>query len=101
MASASLATARMSSASALFDMRKVGLRLASAAFARSSEGNTLSVTAITGPLMYCSKVGKFVAHVTPEQRLASTLPAYSNPDVSSGNVRSFAGPGRGTPYGLA
>src|SRR6185312_7249723 len=101
MASASLATARMSSAPLLFDIRKVGLRRASAAFAGSRVGNTLSVTAMTGPLMYCAKVGKFVAHVTPEQRLASTLPAYSNPDVSSGNVRSFSGPGRGMPYGLA
>src|SRR5665647_832900 len=49
MASASLATARISSALALFDMRKVGLSRASAAFAGSRVGNTLSVTAITGP----------------------------------------------------
>src|SRR5258705_5871864 len=46
MASASRATARMSSADALFAMRSSGSTRASAAFAGSSEGNGLSVTAI-------------------------------------------------------
>src|SRR4051794_19759005 len=46
----------MSSAFALFDMRKVGLSFASAALAGLSEGNTLSVTAITGPAIAHSKL---------------------------------------------
>src|SRR5262249_3152368 len=46
MASASRATARMSSADALFAMRSSKSTRASAAFAGSSEGNGLSVTAI-------------------------------------------------------
>src|SRR4051812_34512069 len=49
MASASLATARMSSALLDLDIRKVGLSRANAALAGSSEGKTLSATAITGP----------------------------------------------------
>src|SRR6266436_1311134 len=46
MASASRATARMSSADVLLAMRSSGSTRASAAFAGSSEGNGLSVTAI-------------------------------------------------------
>src|SRR5665213_160392 len=56
MASASLATLRISSALALFDMRNVGLSFASAALAGSSDGKTLSVTAITGPAIANSKL---------------------------------------------
>src|SRR2546430_12975123 len=48
MASASRATAKMSSADALFASRSSGSMRASAAFAGSSEGNGLSVTAIKG-----------------------------------------------------
>src|SRR6478672_3171170 len=47
MASASRATARMSSADGLFAMRSAGSRCRSAAFAGSSEGKGLSVTAIS------------------------------------------------------
>jgi hypothetical protein len=43
---------------ALFDMRKVGLSRASAAFARSRDGNTLSVIAITGLAIGNSKFGR-------------------------------------------
>src|SRR5579863_7236886 len=48
MASASRATARMSSAAALFAMRYSGSSRASAFFAGSSDGKTLSVMAIRG-----------------------------------------------------
>src|SRR5262245_21508680 len=51
MASASRATARMSSDDALLAMRSAGSIRASAALAGSSEGNGLSVTAITGRAM--------------------------------------------------
>ena len=47
--SASLAMAKISLDLVLFDMRNQGLSLANAAFAGSSQGKTLSVTAITGP----------------------------------------------------
>src|SRR4051812_33998629 len=47
MASASRATARMSSADGLFAIRSSGSMRLSAAFAGSSEGNGLSVTAIS------------------------------------------------------
>src|SRR3954454_1111256 len=57
MASASRPTAKMSSADALFATRSSGSMRASAAFAGSSEGNGLSVTAIKGRGMGGSRAG--------------------------------------------
>jgi hypothetical protein len=65
MASASRATARMSSADALFATRNSGSTRLSAAFAGSSEGNGLSVTAIKGRDMAHSTLAEILTLAEP------------------------------------
>src|SRR5260370_1345821 len=83
----------MSSAAALFDMRISGSRRASAAMAGSSEGKTLSVTAMTGRATGALRNSNSIfalSHFRTENR----MPPPASPIHPPGPARAPADPAR-------